>query len=87
MSANAHYMYGAATGGFQAPSSTGTVNYTNLRNSGTLDFANIDNTAGNLIGKISSWLIRFVYEATAAFNYVFTALSHMGVVYSLTLEI
>ena len=44
------YMYGIATGGLQGPSDTGAVNFTNLWNSGTLDFIDIDKQAGNMKG-------------------------------------
>ena len=50
---SSRYLYGIATGGLQAPNSKNNkVNYTNLWNSGTLDFIDIDEKAGNMKGII-----------------------------------
>ncbi|XP_067927983.1 serine-rich adhesin for platelets-like [Watersipora subatra] len=58
VSSSTQYLYGVAAGGYQAPSS-GSVNYTNLQSSGTLDYIAIDSVSGNLIdGRVGEWLFR-----------------------------
>ena len=57
ISGNTQYMYGIATGGFQAPGLGDAVNYTSLWNSGTLGFVDIDNIEGNMKGELPAFML------------------------------